>query len=519
MKQLSDIESFGAISADEDELLEQCFEDHEAYQAVKNFRRWLVIGRKGAGKTAIYKMILNEKNFDTFSFGHTFRNYPWHHHDRQKKNGVPEHECFSHSWTYLILITLAKILLNRDSSQPCGEFSMEALNSIESFVVDTYGSRDPEISQVFQPQTKLRFKAGLGVNLKFFSGKIDADSVEMTSLPSLIQELNTSMLEKIIGSLNDDMKYFVAFDELDLNFDPNDANYRLRLIGLITSARAINNFARNMGKKLNIVVFLRDDINQFLKFEDKNKITDAAMTRIEWDTPNTRHTLKELMSKRIDLVTGGEGAGWDSIFDEGMLMRGHQSKYQHMLDRTMLRPRDMIKFANVVLSTHKRLSEPENPRLIDNEDINKSREEYSQYLLSELDDEVFRHIPNIEKHYELLRDLDAVTFELGEFEKICDSRRNLFSEEISPPQILGDLFEYSVVGYYQPGGAGYGGGQYIFRYKSPRASFNPRAQSFQVHLGLQEALALKRYRRSSRAPSPVNENTAASADVEQDEDS
>lgn len=500
MKSLMEIHSFGAISADEDDLLDQCFEDHASYKAVKNFEKWLVVGRKGAGKTAIFKKLLTEKSYTTFAFGHTFRNYPWEHHDKQKKVGVPEHECFSHSWTYLILLTLAKILLNTDHSQPYNDFALEALSVIESFLTDTYGSRDPELSQVFQPNTKIHLKAEMGISLGLFSTKLDAEKLTIDNLPILIQELNKNIMHKVIQCLNDELQYFVAFDELDLNFNPDDENYRLRLIGLITSAREINNLAKGFGKKLNVVLFLRDDIYQFLKFEDKNKITDSSVTMIEWDTENSKHTLRDLMSKRIAIVTDNPKNIWETAFDESQKMRGHQTKYQHILDRTMLRPRDIIKFCNIILQQYQKDAATDGRDKFNNVDVNNAHQEYSPYLLLELDDEVFRHIPNHEKYYELLRDLEAVSFEIEEFEQICDKRKSLFSEPKSAHQILSDLFEFSLIGYYQPGGAGYGGAEYVFRYKSPRANFNPRAKSFQVHLGLQEALALKRYKRKSGEP-------------------
>jgi hypothetical protein len=36
-----------------DEILLESFEDHQAFQALINRERFLVIGRKGSGKTAI----------------------------------------------------------------------------------------------------------------------------------------------------------------------------------------------------------------------------------------------------------------------------------------------------------------------------------------------------------------------------------------------------------------------------------------------------------------------------------
>ncbi len=80
MKNLQEVESFGSIDADNDPLLFSCFEDHEAYRYVRDLSWFLVIGRKGSGKTAIFKQMLALKEHDTFCFGHTFADYPWHHH-------------------------------------------------------------------------------------------------------------------------------------------------------------------------------------------------------------------------------------------------------------------------------------------------------------------------------------------------------------------------------------------------------------------------------------------------------
>lgn len=93
----SKIESFGAADADNDDLLLECFEDHEAYTAAKNHKRYLVIGRKGSGKTAIFRKLVSERSFDRLSHGHSFSDYPWFYHDKQKKTGVPEAECFRYS--------------------------------------------------------------------------------------------------------------------------------------------------------------------------------------------------------------------------------------------------------------------------------------------------------------------------------------------------------------------------------------------------------------------------------------
>jgi hypothetical protein len=87
---LHEIKDFGGIDADADELLRECFQNHPAYTAAKGHARFLVLGRKGSGKTAIFKRLITERQPDVFSFGHTFDDYPWPYHDLQAQAGVPE---------------------------------------------------------------------------------------------------------------------------------------------------------------------------------------------------------------------------------------------------------------------------------------------------------------------------------------------------------------------------------------------------------------------------------------------
>ncbi len=80
MKALAEIVDFGAHDADSDALLYDCFEDHEAYEQLLTLSKFLVLGRKGAGKTAIFRKLQQIRKPSFFSYGHTFTDYPWEHH-------------------------------------------------------------------------------------------------------------------------------------------------------------------------------------------------------------------------------------------------------------------------------------------------------------------------------------------------------------------------------------------------------------------------------------------------------
>ncbi len=270
MKSLTAVENFGAVDADNDDLLLKSFEDHEAYTNIRDFRKFLVIGKKGSGKTAIFKhMLLNTERPDYFCFGHTFSDYPWSYHDMQARVGIPDFDRFTHSWKYLVLLTASKILLNQDQSLPFDELSTESMSKVESFVVDSYGSRDLDVTQIFTPSKRLRLKPYFSVNLGLLKAGTSPENVPMEELPNVVQEVNRNLLEYVLDCLNPEHEYFVCFDQLDLGFDPSEPDYNSRLIGLLLACRDINIRAKEREKKLFITVFLRDDIYEVLHFEDK----------------------------------------------------------------------------------------------------------------------------------------------------------------------------------------------------------------------------------------------------------
>ncbi|HVB55067.1 MAG TPA: hypothetical protein VNE63_01370 [Candidatus Acidoferrales bacterium] len=497
MRNPINVDNFGGTDADNDDILLQAFEDHEAYLDIIALRRHMIVGKKGSGKTAIFKKIITTKTPNFFSYGHTFSDYPWHYHEKQARIGIPDFDKYTHSWKYLIFLSAAKIALNQDQSLPFDASTMEKMVRLESFIVDTYGSRDPDLSQVFSPTKHLKLKPYFELDWTILKAGITPEAVPVTDLPTIVQEVNVAFQDTILSCLNPANKYYIAFDQLDLGFDPNMPEYANRLIGLLLASRDINLAARDAGIQLFVVVFLRDDIYDCLHFEDKNKMTENCVSLIEWDTPRAKRTLKALMERRFDIVLR-EGAeeqiSWNVVFNEDREMPGHQTKYEHMRDRTYLRPRDLIKFINCALARYKeragRDAGADHPNKLDNIDIHNARVEFSEYFLCEIDDEVHKHMPDYEKHLDVLRALGKWQFEHDEFD--ATYRKQCPEAALSPADVLEKLYDFSFIGFYRAGGRGFGGSEYMFKYRDPRTRFDPTSTRYRIHPGLIEVMGLKR---------------------------
>ena len=258
------------------------------------------------------------------------------------------------------------------------------------------------------------------------------------------------------------------------------------------AAKAINERAIEAAVPVCCAVFLRDDIYGLLQFEDKNKITQNGSSLIRWDQRGVSVTgsgssLKSLMEKRFSLVLGAD-TPWDELFDESQQMTGKQTKYNYMRERTFLRPRDMIKFCNTVLSVHKYQSADADK--FTNKDIIEAQNDYSEYLINELDDEIHKNVPEYKKYLEVIRDIGYAQFPKEKFDETYELRRKALNLSASPTDAMNSLFDFSIIGFQAVGGRR-GGSDFVFKYKDEKATFSDRSALYRVHWGLRETLQLQ----------------------------
>ncbi|WP_157798555.1 P-loop ATPase, Sll1717 family [Dyella ginsengisoli] len=472
--------SFGDVAAEDDAVLEY-FLTTEAVERLRVGDAFVVLGRKGAGKTALVRHF-SEGQVGQLSRALNLRGYPWSLHSRRVDSGASPIEAFVSSWRYLIAIEVAAIILEA-SERPQSQKYLD----LKEFFKENYGGPSPQLSDILRPPRLKVSRASIqpsvlgamlgGIDLERGGGDyrlgLELNALSSTLLKTAIDIAKNEALPSI--SLH--------FDELDQGLSTFDEDRRRMLIGLILAARELRRESAAAGYMVNPIVYLRTDLWDDLDFSDKNKITETTAINLDW----TSDTLFALVGARTGAKLG-DGATWDDIASPG-LMRGSQTKWNHIISRTFLRPRDVIKFMNAALSKAKTRSEE--PLVFENHDIVNAREEYSAYLKRELDDEILPHWSQWGEALQAFSAISTVTFDKADFEREYSSKRSS-KNMVASEDALGLLFRFSVIGYEKR--SGYGGSSWVFQYSDPQAGWDAAAIKFKVHPGLKEYAKLSETR-------------------------
>lgn len=473
-----EIRSIGKNAAEEDAVLDY-FLTTDAVQKISTNETFLILGRKGAGKTALVTHFTTGSR-SQYSKALNLRNYPWKLHSELKNSQTTEIEAYVASWGYLIASQAASVLLaiKRDNE-------IDAEKKLREFFERNYGAPSVDVDKVFSPD-RIEFQSGkLDPKLAGASiGSIEFKKIESSfgqQIEAVTNEIHR-LIEEILKYRTNKVQIELHFDELDFGIEKFERNRELMIVGLVLAVAALRARVDASGQLVRPFVYLRYDLWQTFNFSDKNKIARGPTLPLTWNS----ESLLDMVNTRIKKITNNKYQ-WSDLIDS-RLMRGTQQKWDNLIARTLDRPRDVISFINFVLERKKCKD------LLNNEDISNARSEYSNYFKEELDDEIKAHWPQWEESINALRDIGYVTFLKSQFEEEYNKRLSEKNQIKDANTALEKLFEYSVVGYKRPKSGG--GSGWIYQYKDRTATFDARAESFKVHLGLSEFANLREERRA-----------------------
>ena len=360
---------------------------------------------------------------------------------------------------------------------------IEQEKKLRLFFSRNYGAPTVDVDKVFSPTKVVIDKATLQPRI---AGQ-ELGSIEFRSVrPGFGQQID-ALATEIIRLVGEIMKYRgknhieLHFDELDVGLEKFDRSRELLIVGLILAVQSFRGLTNKSEQIVRPFVYLRQDLWDTLAFSDKNKISRGPALTLNWNSAS----LLDMVNARLQKIAK---VSWADLVDE-RLMRGTQQKWDHILSRTLDRPRDVISYINIILEKKK------DRELLSNEDISSARAEYSTYFKEELDDEIKAHWPHWEDAVSALRDIGYITFTRSQFDEAYERQRSKDNKVEDGGSALSKLFEYSVVAYLRPRRGG--GSDWVWKYKDRTSNFDARADRFRVHLGIVEFANLREERRPS----------------------
>lgn len=437
-------------------------------------KRSYVIGRKGTGKTAIseYLASINEDGY--FSQKLTFKNFPFNTLYELSDSGYTEPNQYITLWKYLILSTICKMLSENTNVDIESRQQLRTL-----FNQDLTHALPNAVSQWTGFKFDLKILgSGIGIGR-------DKESIEKVNISDRVD-----ILERFITGKLGKETYVILFDELDEDYkDIIEPEKYKKYTDLLTSLFKAVQDIRAMFIKFKVypVVFLRDDIYDILQDPDKNKWTDFKVD-LDWN----RDSLQNMLAFRISRADKASkkiksfANAWGEIFEGGGVRYGDKGSknmpiFDYITRSTQNRPRDYVRY--IQICAEKALEkgyEKITPKIVKTEG-----KAFSNYLRTEMEDEIHGAVPEIKMILNLFTKLRKQTIRINEFKELYESEVDTGNLPKRDYQfILEILFMFSVIGNVTSQKS-----HTIFRYENKEARLNMR-ENICVHRGLFRALQI-----------------------------
>lgn len=338
--------NFGSSVAETDEMLDDAFLETKSYKKVLESSCSMVIGRKGAGKSAM-ALGIEHRNLN-FAVRVVPTNFDWDKLESfcieaQEVATIPFKSLFKSVWMYLILLNVLQMVLRNkqiaeEDRRLLRKFSDERKkidgDGIPNFLDCCYkvleemwrieGPRKP----YYYPSTqRMAFKEGIEV------------------------------LKKVL--LKSNMKWYILIDDLDKGLPEVDIKDQVVSYFMLSLIYAVHDLSpKKFCENLSVKCFVPSDIFYNLPIRHLDKMSPSIIP-IEWN----RNTLYELITKRIAISLNVKSKNheysrahdylWNRVFPETLpirLLMPPYNKYNdincfnYILSHTFFRPRDILHF-------------------------------------------------------------------------------------------------------------------------------------------------------------------------------
>ncbi|BDI21006.1 hypothetical protein ANSO36C_68080 (plasmid) [Nostoc cf. commune SO-36] len=473
----------GNDEAEQDKRLREYFLKTSNYKNALAGKKTIVIGRKGSGKSAIFRLMQDElETLGSLVIPITPDQYSWSLLRDYKEIGISLAQAHTNAWKMTLLSSVlcklheSNLLLKKSELFKYSQYMRDAY---------TINSENWFLNLVNKAKNILS-----GVKIKGII--IELRDVNAIPIPlKVIEEIRSLLLKE--WPL--EKKVHIIIDRLDDSWDGSEESKNL-IIGLLKAANEIN---AAFTDKLIVTVFLRSDIYDSLFFNDQDKLRQNEET-LNWSVDE----LKDVVCERVRVSLGlGDSESnqeiWKKVFSDKNY-RSKASAEKYIIDRTFKRPRDIISFVRfaieIAVRSNHTVIEPDDTRLAE-------QEKYSQSKYTDLIIEYQHQVPYVK---------DILTIFSGSLHKISQSemisKLNDFTKHkniyVNSNELIRQLFIWGVIGIKRQGGARVkqrGGVHFYYYYDDP--SINPLSYNeYYIHPSLRYYLNISEKREKNLSINP-----------------
>lgn len=473
--------SFGAPAAERDiaQGLQDYFVESQAYQRVSSGKKSIVLGNRGTGKSAIFKVLAErERRQGTLVIELAPEDYSYEMLSsvlRSESEGAwAKHGAYAAAWKYLILVLALKAV---NAAGAGSGRRKRAGTAVNRYLRENF--REAQQSKLDTLIAYLKRMEGIKV------GPVEA-SLRTRELQRLYK---LDELEPLIPSLVELLEVhpvIVLVDELDRGWDASE-DAQAFVAGLFQACARLNELSPHFRVYLSLRQELYDSIPAL--YDDAQKFRDLIET-IEWN----EDSLLELMVNRIrfsvpSLAHESAEACWSAVFAEVLDYRRNRS-FNYMVDRTLYRPRELIEFASRAVQAGQDRGAAAFP--IDYSVLTEAENRYSEERAKDIAAEYrFQH-PGLLSVFEVFRgrtytlersDLEDLALELATGEASTDPAAQAWIIDANPEWLIEVLWTVGFLRAQAVGGIKArrrSGSQYLGPYQVANLSLHNLTR-FQVH--------------------------------------
>lgn len=405
--------------------------------------KFIILGRKGMGKSAIGKYLVATMEGQANKFGimvdhHKIELEKLIQGSYQKHAG--ETHCALFKW--VVLTQILNLMTDNELIQ-----DWEEMKTLNKFLQRNRGLVGIDQYEIYDHETA----KGFSINIEYLRRLCTKLGLEVKEKGSkaeyykLLPNLEETMIRLMKKDKNND--YLLIIDDLDIGYKNKEENNDI-IVDLLRVVKYYNNdvFAHH-SLSTRVFVLLRDDISKnIMNYADTAKILGSYAVTLRWYQENDSEDqllLKQFINKRIEhnfkrlSIAYNPVDPWSDFVEKSS--RGHQkSSFKYILDQTFYRPRDLVLF-------FKDIGSKDIPLPICHQEISHLAVLYAKEMIGEIRNELSSQLSEREIT-DVLKILYGyrgkyVTFSYGDIiQKLQEA------SFWNPAGVVEMLFDYSLIG-------------------------------------------------------------------------